>query len=452
MKKAAITLAVLLTLSLCLMVSASAIIGGTATEVSFTQENVVGDPASAEGFSVQSLFTLKGHAHWDTTLTLGKNPTWNTDFSYTTTAKAMSYTPEPYVVLYGASYFSVYGNDINTKEYLALTPFTEVLEEMAQEAPANAWGYTRTFPLTEVMDYYPLALDSSGTVFPLDTRQSLEITSILTRLFHVPANGYQVTLTISTDSDKNLTSIDFYIPDDNPNVHCPGVSAGNCLYLAFSPTDSLTGETIPGCAPPGVYRIPILNPDSSPTLDEENARLLSALPENVYLLDKMDNGQDIFFLANNPEGDVEGGWIDAASGEIMQIFQESEDFSDATVFTEENHVVILSRLTENAIPQRASVWVKDSHGQYQKMIDADISQATFSDCRSIRTLYDEAENRLLIAGFQNTYVSPSLQVAVCQKNTMTYAATFISSQDELRKTTFFQAEEEFPQLHLVQAQ
>ena len=49
MKKAAITLAVLLSLSLCLMVSASAIIGGTATEVSFTQENVVGDPASAEG-------------------------------------------------------------------------------------------------------------------------------------------------------------------------------------------------------------------------------------------------------------------------------------------------------------------------------------------------------------------------------------------------------------------
>ena len=74
MKKAAITLAVLLSLSLCLMVSASAIIGGTATEVSFTQENVVGDPASAEGFSVQSLFTLKGHAHWDTTLTLGENP------------------------------------------------------------------------------------------------------------------------------------------------------------------------------------------------------------------------------------------------------------------------------------------------------------------------------------------------------------------------------------------
>ena len=74
MKKAAITLAVLLSLSLCLMVSSSAIIGGTATEVSFTQENVVGDPASAEGFSVQSLFTLKGHAHWDTTLTLGKTP------------------------------------------------------------------------------------------------------------------------------------------------------------------------------------------------------------------------------------------------------------------------------------------------------------------------------------------------------------------------------------------
>ena len=112
MKKAAITLAVLLSLSLCLMVSASAIIGGTATEVSFTQENVVGDPASAEGFSVQSLFTLKGHAHWDTTLTLGKNPTWNTDFSYSTIAKAESYSVEPYVNLYTLAGFSVSESNI----------------------------------------------------------------------------------------------------------------------------------------------------------------------------------------------------------------------------------------------------------------------------------------------------------------------------------------------------
>ena len=72
MKKTAFTFAVLVFLSLCLIISASAIIGGTATDVFFTQENVVGDPASAEGFSVQSLFTLDGHAHWDTTLTLGK--------------------------------------------------------------------------------------------------------------------------------------------------------------------------------------------------------------------------------------------------------------------------------------------------------------------------------------------------------------------------------------------
>lgn len=323
---------------------------------------------------------------------------------------------------------------------------------MAQEAPANASQYTKTFPLTEVMDYYPLALDNYGTILSIDTRDSLEITGILTQLFHVPANGYQVTLSIDTGSDKNLTGIDFCIPDDNPNVHCPGVATGNCLYLVFSPTDSLTGETIPGCASPGVYRIPILNPDSSPTLDAENTRLLSALPEDVYLLDKMDNGQDIFFLANNPEGNVEGGWIDAASGEIMQIFQESEDFSDATVFTEENRVIILSRLTEDAIPQRASVWVKGSDGQYRKMIDTDISQANFSDCRSVRTLYDEAENRLLIAAFRNTYVSPSLQVAVCQENAMTYAATFISSQDSLRRTTFFQPEDEFPRLHLAQTQ
>ena len=52
MKKAAITLAVLLSLSLYLMVSASAIIGGTATEVSFTQENVVGCAGFTVGFSV----------------------------------------------------------------------------------------------------------------------------------------------------------------------------------------------------------------------------------------------------------------------------------------------------------------------------------------------------------------------------------------------------------------
>ena len=143
---------------------------------------------------------------------------------------------------------------------------------------------------------------------------------------------------------------------------------------------------------------------------------------------------------------------DNFTGEVLYTFQEAADYSGSTVFLEGNHVIILSQPNEEAIPRRASVWEKDSDGQFEKTIDADISQATFSDCRSIRALYDEVQNRLLIAAFQNTYVSPSLQVAVCQEKAMTYAATFISSQDKLRKTTFFQAADEFPRLHLIQTQ
>ena len=43
-------------------------------------------------------------------------------------------------------------------------------------------------------------------------------------------------------------------------------------------------------------------------------------------------------------------------------------------------------------------------------------------------------------------------VETAAQEAMTYAATFISSQDKLRKTTFFQAADEFPRLHLIQTQ
>lgn len=447
MKKAAITLAVLLSLSLCLMVSASAIIGGTATEVSFTQENVVGDPASAEGFSVQSLFTLEGHAHWDTTLTLGKNPTWNTDFSYTTTAKAESYSVEPYVNLYTLAGFSVSGSNINPEEYTDLAPYAGVLAQMAQEAPAGAMGYTKTFPLSEIMPYFPLALDAYGTGYAIDSSASLEMTDFLTRFFHIPTDGYEVQITIDTDGDKKIYGVNISVTE-GPDPVRPGIVVENSLYLAFEAWDWRTDEPIPGGVASGVYRIPIEN--TSPSL--EQTEMVFPVEGHFLKLGAMENGSELFLLTQVAEGGSKGIFIDANTGEVFHSFETAEDLTDATVFIEENHVVILSQPNEDAIPQRAVVWAKDSDGQYRKMIDTDISQATFSDCRSIRTLYDEAENRLLIAGFQNTYVSPSLQVAVCQKNTMTYAATFISSQDALRKTTFFQAEEEFPQLHLVQAQ
>ena len=166
----------------------------------------------------------------------------------------------------------------------------------------------------------------------------------------------------------------------------------------------------------------------------------------------MENGSELFLLTQVPKGGSLGIFIDANTGEVLHSFETAEDLTDATVFIEENYVVILSPPNEDAIPQRAVVWAKGSDGKYRKMIDTDISQATFSDCRSFRSLYDEVQNRLLIAAFQNTYVSPSLQVAVCQENPMTSAATFISSQDALRKTTFFQAADEFPRLHLAQTQ
>lgn len=450
MKKTAITLAVLVFLSLCLMISASAIIGGTATDVSFTQENVVGDPASAEGFSVQSLFTLEGHAHWDTTLTLGKAPTWNTDFSYTTIAQAMSYCIEPYVNLYEISNFSVYAEDIDAKEHVALSPFAAVLEEMAQEAPANARKYTKTLPLSEVMPYFPLALDSYATILPSDPRESPEMTDLLTRLFHIPTDGYVVHITIDTDGDKKLYGVDISVPDP-PGLVCPGIVAGNSLYLAFEAIDGRTNEAIPGCAPFGVYRIPILNSQASPTLNLEGAEFVLPAEGNFIKLGTMEKESTLFLLSGTQEGGSHGTWIDTASGEIQQTIDSSQNFYDGYIFIEEDYVAILSGWDgeKYPIPQRATVWAKGEDGQYHETVDADFSQAMFKPAWPYAILYDQATGRLLITAYTSR-LSPSLKVAVCQGDTMTYAATFRSSQDRLRETILFQWEEETPRLHLAQ--
>lgn len=445
MKKTAFTLAVLVFLSLCLLISAGAIIGGTATDVSFTLENVVGDPAAAEGFSIQSFFTLEGHAHWDTTLTLGKNPTWNTDFRYTTFSKTRSGPMEPYMDFYAITDFSMRSYGIlDPSQVPELKPYASVLRELAQEAPANAEEYTKTIPLSDVMDYLPLSLniisDKMLYTSPDDDN------GFFTRYFHIPAEGYRVQLSVDTDADKNLIGA-FLTILDAPSISSPVIRTEDALFFAFGAETPISGS-----APFGVYRIPISDSDRSYGLKPNQTELVLPMEGNFTEPVLVENDGKLFVLAGIPEGGSQGLWMDTATGEVLYTFQDPEDYSGATVFADGDHVVILSQLNEEAIPRRASVWAKDADGQYRKTIDADISQAAFSDCRSIRTLYDEAQNRLLIATFLNTYVSPSLQVAVCQENAMTYAATFISSQDKLRKTTFIQPEEEFPLLHLAQAQ
>ena len=449
MKKAAITLTVLFILSLCLMISAGALIGGTAKEVSFTQENVVGDPASAEGFSVQSLFTLEGHAHWDTTLTLGEKPTWNTDFCYTTISKVESYPLERFALLYPITDFGIHSySTLNLSEIPELRPYASVLREMAQEAPANAEEYAKTVALSDITDYFPIGLntDADTLLFPFSFGASSDDNGFLAQYFHIPTEGYMVRLSVDTDASKNLIGASLTV-QDAPIISATGYVTEDALYLAFG-----AEIAIPGSAPSGLYRFPITEYRGSSILEPDEAEMVLPLESNVIDLCTVGNEGTLFLLTVNPESGSQGIWIDADTGEVLYTFQEAADYSGSTVFLEGNHVIILSQPNEEAIPRRASVWEKDSDGQFEKTIDADISQATFSDCRSIRALYDEVQNRLLIAAFQNTYVSPSLQVAVCQEKAMTYAATFISSQDKLRKTTFFQAADEFPRLHLIQTQ
>ena len=398
MKKTAFTFAVLVFLSLCLIISASAIIGGTATDVFFTQENVVGDPASAEGFSVQSLFTLDGHAHWDTTLTLGKNPAWNTDFSYTTFSRGTSNPIEPYVDLSAVTDFSIHSYiTLDLSEIPGLLPYASVLNKMAQEAPANAEAYTKTMALSDVMDNLPLCL-----------------------------NTYANTL----------------------RYPIPGVITDDALYLAFS-----AEKTISESAPFGVYRIPFSNSDGSHIFVQEQAELVLPMEGSFLSLCTMENESKLFVLNRCSDGGSQGTFIDIVSGQLLQSIQTPKTIYSEGILVQEDYIALLSGwdAEDYPDPQAVIVWAKGEDGQYHQTVDADFSQASFYHAWPYAVLYDHATGRLLFTAYTSR-TAPSLQIAVCQGDKMTYGATFRSSQDRLREAILFQSVEEIPRLYLAQAQ
>lgn len=450
MKKTAFTFAVLVFLSLCLMVSASAIIGGTATDVFFTQENVVGDPASAEGFSVQSLFTLDGHAHWDTTLTLGKNPAWNTDFSYTTFSRGTSNPIEPYVDLSAVTDFSIHSYiTLDLSEIPGLLPYASVLNKMAQEAPANAEAYTKTMALSDVMDNLPLCLNTYANTlrYPIPGGTSRDDNGFFTRYFHIPAEGYTVQLSVDTNASKELIGAAVTILDA-PSIYVPGVITDDALYLAFG-----AEKTISESAPFGVYRIPFSNSDGSHIFVQEQAELVLPMEGSFLYLCTMENESKLFVLNRCSDGGSQGIFIDTVSGQLLQSIQTPKTIYSEGILVQEDYIALLSGwdAEDYPDPQAVIVWAKGEDGQYHQTVDADFSQASFYHAWPYAVLYDHATGRLLFTAYTSR-TAPSLQIAVCQGDKMTYGATFRSSQDRLREAILFQSVEEIPRLYLAQAQ
>lgn len=451
MKKAALLMILLVILGAILLIGSSALIGGTTTNIYYTQENVIGNPASAEGFSLKTHNALQGHLHWDTTLTLGETPSWNTTSYYTTTQVAQSCPIEPRVQLFGSADFSMSSSgEIRPTEEPALLPYARVLSAMAQEAPPNALDYTKTVSLSSLMPNYPLSFfsDTASLQIGYEREAAQDTDRFFTQYFHVPTDGYSITISICTDENRNLTSVSLWA-EYEPVIYSPGVIVGDMLYLAFGAWDSGTGEEIPGCAPSGIYRIPILSLDINPSLDTANMELFLPAEEPITFIDTMEQDTKLFFLSNKASGGYQGTWVDLATEEVQQTIPGDTEQPWSKVQVEEDYVVILSQRGETSTEIWATVWAKASGGEYRQAVHADISQSPILYPWKACGLYDHTSGRLLLAAFAGEYSDPTVHIALCKGNSLTYSATFVHNQATTQEQGMFLSLEDIqPALYL----
>jgi len=152
MKKSlmALLLALAVALSGAVWVTAEAV--HSIDDVVYTQRTVSGDPAAADGLTLQHKVTYKEYLHWDNTLTFADGEhVSETKFTYTSDRE---YESRPYEYS-GVMIWKNANADFDPSVPIEkLTGFSKITRELYDETAVGEIGY-RTVRLSDAYEYYP---------------------------------------------------------------------------------------------------------------------------------------------------------------------------------------------------------------------------------------------------------------------------------------------------------
>lgn len=433
MKKTLSLLLTLVFISILILTGGAMWVNHTETEIFYTEEVDFGDRGAAQNFSIRSLTTVNGHLHWDTVLTLGENPTWNTDFSFTNRNTWYSNPIEPYLNLYLQSNMGVSSSGgLEIEQYTELDFLAKAIEEVASHTQAGELEHTEILPLAQYLDYFSVGLDSvswspseNGEWWYTEWQEA-------DQFFQIPVGEQQVRISVGKGVNGEIYNVSYQIYDA-PFLNCitlPSQDGG--WYMLYSGEDE-EGNSLMGAPKHGLYYLPIIDvEDGVQRIDTEHIKLLYQVEKGRTMF-FTDSGRKLLLQSGSGFGD-QITVLDVATMQPIQTISLDEKYQQGNedLYVKNDYFVRICDQTrtegekEDLSAQFVQVWELGTDGQFHKTIDCDINETGLETYYWQDVIYNG--EKLMLCRYENDYNDPSIQVAVCDPEGLQYAAWWRNSQ------------------------
>ncbi len=433
-------------------VYAQAQINAPREDVVIEHELIEGDPSIAEGITLSASYCSGNHLYWDTEITLGNEPEYNTEYDYL--SKSRDYvpgTPLPSFYLYDNSGYGISGHvDLDADE--AWIPYADVVRQVADRTKPgkqriefiNLAGVRQFLDLSADMDYidelYNLKDGKPQHVY------SDSFYDIITDFFRIPVpEDYVLKVLIEKSEDGEIYRVDLS-SDYNMYIDSSCARAENGLYFTLTGFygSGFDASYIPGGL--GIFHLPI-------SFNEEHGVYIAELDKisNVYSFGR-DLGPTKLFLSGDElcltSQEDGAAWLTVFDIETMEPIQR-EMLSDKTIepesayiqsaIVEDDYIVLWSWSDVlHVFSRNGSTLVSEFTAELGDMIPNGTQSADthmiFDGERLAVTACDSWRSNEELA--YSYYDSTSVLVAVYTKNGLEYYARFKHSFDELAKITY----------------
>ena len=298
---------VLLLLSAGVLLGAFALSRGWEAGVLIDADTLSGDPAAAEGIAVQVRAGCGGHLFWDTACRAGKNPSTQTDFSFSGAERRETRPRSPSLSLYVSCDGGVSGSDI---DLLSDDQWGLTVRPAAALAERTAPGEkrTETLSLHDYYDVYPLFLDLSLPDCAYNGTEELQKAVRDYFQFPVPEDHF-VQVTVQKDGGGSVSNVEISSVGGTGTLSTASVVTESGCFLAFSGsfTDraSLDFSRVPGGY--GLYYLPLEKSQSQDCIVTLTAGAITRVfpidekASEVYALAASADGEELFLFTREAE-------------------------------------------------------------------------------------------------------------------------------------------------------
>lgn len=434
MKKTLSLLLTLVFISILILTGGAMWVNRSETEIFYTEEVDFGDRGAAQNFSIRSLTTADGHLHWDTVLTLGEVPTWNTDFSFTNRNTRYRNPIEPYLNLYLRNSVGVSssGGLEKIEQHTELAFLAKAIEEVASRTQAGELEHIEILPLAQYLDYFSVGLDSVSWS-PNENGEWRYIEWLdADQFFQIPVGEHQVRISVGKGVNGEIYNVSYEIYNA-PFLNCitlPSQDGG--WYMLYSGEDE-EGNPLMSTLKHGLYDLPVIDAeDGVQRIDTEHIQLLYQVEKGRTMF-FTDSGRKLLLQSGSGFGD-QITVLDVATMQPIQTISLEEKYQQGSedLYVKNDYFVRICDQTrtegekEVLSAQFVQVWELGTDGQFYKTIDCDINETGLETYYWQDVIYNGG--KLMLCRYEDIYTDPSIQVAVCDPEGLQYAAWWRNSQ------------------------